>query len=326
MTTVVVGQPVVVGHDYPGVSYIFVSAGADTSYLVRSDGAVDRVRSKMGGFTKSKVVQRLPPPEKTSYITASAGLYSSYLLRADGAVDRVKGGSEAEITNTITPEDFPKVKYTACSNSQGPVYLLRSDGQVDMYRDGKDKETLEGPYEVLSGGTEDSYHMKLDGSVDRIYAYGKVGSTYTAPEGTKYTGVASQCVMQQNQYGAGHLSAIYFTRSDGKVDRLTGAGPMTSTTTMEPPDGTTYVSVASCDTASYLLRSDGAIDRTTAFGKVSDTMNPPPGQTYTQVSAGQYASYFVRSDGKVDRTEGGGKVQRTIAPDMDPEKDACAVM
>jgi len=306
---------------------VHACAGAECSYLVRSDGAVDRVRSSLGSFAKSQVCQRRAPPAGTAYISATAGLYASYLLRDDGAVDRVRGGSEASVTASITPADFPKVRYVAVSNSQGPCYLLRSDGQVDMYRDGKDKETLPGPYELLSGGTEDSYHLKPDGTVDRIYAFGKIGSTYPSPAGTKYIGVATQCVMQQNQYGAGHLFAIYFVRADGKVDRLTGAGPATKTTVMEPPPGLTYVAVSSMDTASYVLRSDGAVDRTTSGGTVSNTMNPPPGQTYVQVSAGQYASYLVRSDGKVDRTEGYGKVQQTISPDADPQQGGgCVVM
>jgi hypothetical protein len=196
-----------------------------------------------------------------------------------------------------------------------------------MHRAGKkEMETLPGPYEVLSGGTEDSYHLKLDGSVDRIYAYGKLGSSYPSPAEAKYIGVASQCVMQQNQYGAGHLYAMYFVRADGQVDRLTGAGPMRTITTMKPPEGVEYVAASSLDAASYLLRSDGAIDRTTGHGKIDNTMNPPPGQMYTQVSAGQFSSYFLRSDGKVDRTEGFGKTQRTIDPNAEPEKDGCSVM
>lgn len=323
MPPVVVGQPV--DEENTGVRYVSASAGAEVSYLLRSDGSVDRIRSAMGGFTKSRVCQRLRPPEKTTYVAASAGVHASYLLRADGAVDRVQGGDEASVKDTITPEDYPKVTYTACSNSQGPCYLLRSDGKVDMYRISKDRETLEGPYEFLSGGTEDSYHLKADGSVDRIYAYGKIGSTTPSPENTKYIAVGTQCIMHQNQYGAGHLYAIYFVRADGKVDRISGPTGATTVITMEPPEGLTYLAVSSLDQASYLLRSDGAVDRTTGFGKVSNTMNPPPGHQYVHISAGQYASYFVRSDGKVDRTEGSGRVKKTIAPDMDPE-EGCAIM
>jgi len=180
---------------------------------------------------------------------------------------------------------------------------------------------------ALSGGTEDSYLLKSDGSVDRIFAYGKIGSNYTASDGVKYTKVGSQCVMHQNQYGAGHLSAVYFVRLDGKVDRYTGITPAMSCTTMEPPTGLMYIQVSSLDQASYLLRSDGAIDRTTGGGKVSSTMNPPPGQTYVQISAGQYASYFLRSDGKVDRSEGSGVIHQTIDPSTDPDgSGGCAVM
>merc|ERR1719473_718500 len=210
-TTVVVGKPI--SEDVvPGVRYVSACAGAEVSFLVRSDGTVDRVRSSLGSLAKSQVCQRLVPPDGKAYIAASSGLHASYLLRADGAVDRVKGGSEASVTNTITPADYPKVTYVSISNSQGPAYLLRSDGQVDMYRHGKDMETLSGPYQLLSGGTEDSYHLKTDGSVDRIFAYGKIGSTCPSPSESVYVGVASQCIMQQNQYGAGHLYAMYFVR------------------------------------------------------------------------------------------------------------------
>lgn len=327
-TPVVAGSPVYPPQDKGGVSYVHVCAGAEASYLTRSDGAVDRIRSVMGGVTKSRLCQRLLPPEKTAYISASAGLNASYLLRDDGAVDRVKGNSEARVTDTLTPEGYPKVKYTACSNSVGPCYLLRSDGQVDMYRDGKEKAALAGAFAALSGGTEDSYHLKEDGSVDRIFAYGKVGSTYPSPAEAKYIGVATQCVMHQNQHGSGHLSAMYLVRADGRVDRVTGAAVLgqESVATMEPPAGTAYVAVSCADMASYLLRADGAVDRTTGGGTVSNTMNPPPGQTYVQVSAGQYASYFVRSDGKIDRTEGFCKVQRTIDPNEDPERAQCVLM
>jgi len=327
MPPIVVGTPVAENEPSGSVKYVSASAGADTTYLVRSDGAVDRVRG--GSVKQAKVYQRLLPPDRTTYVAASAGIVSSYLLRADGQVDRVKGGNDASVKATIQPAEYPKVKYVAVSNSQGPCYLLRSDGGVDMYRAGKEMEALAAPYTQLSGGTEDSYFLAPDGSVDRVYAFGRVGNTYPAPASTKYVGVATQCVMLQNEYGGGHLHAMYVVRADGKVDRITGAKQFpggVKVETMEPPAGVLYEAASCLDQATYLLRSDGAVDRTTGFGKIDNTMNPPPGQTYVQVSAGQFASYFVRSDGMVDRSEGFGRVQKTLSPEAEQDADGCSVM
>lgn len=315
MASVVVGIPV--STPPAGLGYTYVCAGALTTYLIRSDGSVDRVRS--GG----NACQRMVPPENCKYVSASAGTTSSYLLRDDGQVDRVKGGAEASVVETIAPQGYPKVRYTTVSNSMGPCYLLRSDGMLDMHKEGKPIKTMEGEYAALSGGTEDSYHLKVNGTIDKVNS-GKVSSTFTAEPPAKYVGVATQCIMIQNQYGAGHLSALYCVRDDGKLDRLTG---IKSCTTMEPPAGITWVAVSSADTASYLLRSDGAVDRTVCFGKIDVTMNPPPGQTYVQVYAGQHTSYLLRSDGKVDITKGSGKVDKTIDADMDLKKEVnCIVM
>jgi hypothetical protein len=67
MTTISVGVPVTAGADL--IRYVSVSAGTQTTYLVRSDGSVDR--TKGGG----KISKRLSPADpKTKYIMASAGL------------------------------------------------------------------------------------------------------------------------------------------------------------------------------------------------------------------------------------------------------------
>lgn len=319
MTAVVTGVPVTgVPVDDGQVKYTFACAGAEVSYLVRSDGSCDRVK----GMLEGKVVQRLPPPEKAKYMQVTAGLNASYLLRDDGQVDRVKGGDTGKITDTLTPADYPKVKYTAVSNSSDPCYFLRSDSKVDMYYSGKDITTLDGDFIALSGGTEDSYHLRTDGHVVRMNR-GKVNATYPKPAASNYVSVASQCIMHQGQNGQGHLSAVYYLRADGRVGRHTGVDS-SSVKIMECAQG--YVAVSSAQDATYLLRADGAVDRTTGGGKIDNTMNPPPGCTYTQVSAGQYCSYFVRSDGAVDRTEGWGKINKTINPDSDPSKGDCIVM
>ena len=64
--------------------------------------------------------------------------------------------------------------------------------------------------------------------------------------------VATQCVMQQNQYGAGHLHAMYVVRADGKVDRITGAKQLpggVKVETMEPPAGLQYQAASCLDQA-----------------------------------------------------------------------------
>jgi len=290
---------------------------------VRSDGSVDRLK---GGSVPS---QRIPPPESTKYIAASAGLYASYLLREDGACDRLTGGSEFKL-ETIQPSGqgsmkdlfAGKLKYVAVSNSMGPCYLLRSDGKVDCVRSGEVNQTLESPYTQICGGTDCSYHLKKDGSVDKIWAKGVVNCTFEGP----YVTVATQCVSAKNDKGGGGATSIYFIKADGSVDRAPIYGSKIEKT-MTPPAGVKYTAISCQDTSSYLLRSDGAIDRTTGGGKIGTTMNPPPGGSYIQISAGQWASYFVRSDGKIDRTTGGGKVGATISPDVEPvDKSNCSLM
>jgi hypothetical protein len=173
MTTAVVTGTPVSTTPTSSVYYVSASSGVHASYFVRSDGSVDRLK---GGSVPS---QRIPPPESTKYIAASAGLYASYLLREDGACDRLTGGSEFKM-ETIQPSGqgsmkdlfAGKLKYVAVSNSMGPCYLLRSDGKVDCVRSGEVNQTLESPYTQICGGTDCSYHLKKDGSVDKIWAKG----------------------------------------------------------------------------------------------------------------------------------------------------------
>jgi hypothetical protein len=313
----VVGQAV---QEPKTAGYVAISSGVHASYFVRSDGSVDR-------FKGGAIVARITPA-KGMYVMASAGLHATYLLRDDGIIDRTKGG--AAISESIAPAEHPKITYVAVSNSMGPCYALRSDGMVDLLRSGEVASTLEktGPYEQVAGGTDASYLLKADGSVDKVFAFGKVNHNFPCPEGTAYVTVSTQGISAKNDKGGGGATSVYFIRTDGKVDRVHVMRSVVHTT-MEPPAGLRYTAVSCQDTSSYLLRSDGAVDRTTGGGKVSNTMNPPPGGAYTAVSAGQMASYFLRSDGKVDRTTGWGKVSSTISPDAVPDPKAakkCVVM
>ena len=261
-TPTVTGTPVDVKP--VGLHYTSIASGTHSSYFVRSDGQVDRLR---GG---SKIAQRLAPPEKVKYVQASAGLVATYILRDDGQVDRCLGGSKLEVHSTLAPQGVPlgSVTYVAVSNSMGPVYILRSDGKVDLYKGGEFRQSLDGPYLQLSGGTDHSYHLKADASVDRIFSGGEAGHTFQSPADAKYVAVATQSVSGKNQHGAGGPTSVYFLRDDGKADR-NGCMSSSINATMEPPPGIKYVAASCQDTSSYLLRSDGAVDRTTGGGKVS---------------------------------------------------------
>lgn len=314
----VVGQPAaVIGKATGAAQYVAISSGVSASYFVRSDGAVDR-------FHRGVITERIAC-ENAKYIAASAGVCATYLLRDDGVIDRTSSGV---VSDSLAPTDHPKISYVAVSNSAGPCYALRSDGMVDLLRHGKVESAMEtGPYKQIAGGTDASYHLKADGSVDKIFAFGKVSHTFPCPSGTQYVAVSSQGVSAKNDKGGGGATSVYFIRADGKVDRAHVIRTVIDTT-MEPPDGLQYTAISCQDTSSYLLRSDGAVDRTTGGGKISNTMNPPPGGAYVAVSAGQWASYFLRSDGRVDRTTGWGKVSQTISPDVAPSPGAkkCVVM
>jgi len=315
-TPIVVGQPVLEA-EAVGPTYVSLSAGVFASYFVRSDGKVDR-------FKGGRIDLRLAPPDGAAYVAASTGTHATYLLRDDGAVDRLLNG---QVSQTLTPADFPKIKYTDVSNSAGPCYLLRSDGQVDLARQGEVSSTMAtGPYQQIAGGTDTSYLLKEDGTVDKVYAWGSVCHTFVPPSGTRYVRIAQQGVSAKNDKGGGGATSIYFLRSDHKIDRASIMRSIVGVS-MEPPEGAQYLEISCQDTSSYLLRSDGAVDRTTGGGKISNTMNPPPGQRYVSVAAGQMASYLLRSDGKVDRTKGWGTVSQTISPEVEPDgSGGCCLM
>lgn len=304
-----------------GACYIGASSGVVSSWFVRSDGSVDRFRS-------GRITQRVQPPEGTRYVAVTAGIHANYFLRSDGIVDRLVSGSSPA---GIQPENFPKVTYTAVSNSSGPCYLLRSDGKVDLVRRGAVVQTLDGPYKQLGAGTDVSWLLKADGGVDKIFGSGKVAHTFYSPDATSaYTAIASSCVSAKNDKGGGGPTSMYFIRADGKVDRVNNVQITYDIhSTMVPPSSVQYVAVSCQDTSSYLLRSDGAIDRTTGGGKVTNTINPPPNGRYVAVSAGQWASYFVRNDGQIDRTTGWGVLSSTIKPDTpvaEHSGKACLIM
>ena len=70
-----------------GLSYLAAAAGSDSSYYLRSDGAVDRTTGSHG-----KVNSTMNPPPGTTYTQAATGNGHTYILRSDGLCDRTSGG------------------------------------------------------------------------------------------------------------------------------------------------------------------------------------------------------------------------------------------
>jgi|EP00966_Prymnesium_polylepis_P227879 hypothetical protein len=195
-------------------------------------------------------------------------------------------------------------------------------------------QTIEGAYQQLSGGTEVSYLLQTDGSVDQIYINGTVSHTFIAPESTSYVAIASSCLSANNDIGGPRVQVHYFIRADGKVDRIHNFQVWTAPKvdlTMTPPDSVQYIDASCQDSSSFLLRSDGAIERIAGNGKVTNTFHPPAGGRYIAMSAGQLANYFVRSDGQIDIITGSGtrgKLSSTISP-ADPVAErsgGCLIM
>merc|ERR1711939_1016798 len=73
-------------------------------YLVRSDGAVDRVVEQTLTGDSSKVAATLNPPPGKRYIQASSGMHNSYLVQSDGRIARTAGGGlvESELLSAST--------------------------------------------------------------------------------------------------------------------------------------------------------------------------------------------------------------------------------
>jgi len=92
-----------------GVKYVSGSTCQQSTYLVRSDGAVDRITKGV------KVGQTMNPPPSQKYINVCAGNHASYLLRSDGQIDRTKGSGL--VSSTLdAPENVKKAGKTGgCS-------------------------------------------------------------------------------------------------------------------------------------------------------------------------------------------------------------------
>ena len=114
------------GDDGDIVTYINASAGPHSSYLVRSDGIVERM------YTGGKPKQQMLPEKGTKYIMVSAGEHASYLLRDDGVVCRTTGGGKISQEMAAAEKG---VKYIQVSSGEHASYLLRDDGKVRASRE-----------------------------------------------------------------------------------------------------------------------------------------------------------------------------------------------
>jgi hypothetical protein len=86
------------GAKYIGISEMFAvtpnqyDSSPPSVYLVRDDGAVDRVVEQTLRGDSSKVSATLNPPPGKLYVQASSGMHNSYLVQSDGKVARTAGG------------------------------------------------------------------------------------------------------------------------------------------------------------------------------------------------------------------------------------------
>ena len=87
------------------VKYVSGSTCPHATYLVRSDGAVDKIKR---GVT---VAYTLNPPPGQYYVAACAGTAASYLLRSDGKIDRTTRNGIVSSTQEA-PVDVQSVSET----------------------------------------------------------------------------------------------------------------------------------------------------------------------------------------------------------------------
>ena len=90
------------------VKYISGSTCAYATYLLRSDGAVDRITSG------TAVAQTMNPPPNQRYTIVSAGNSASYLLRSDGKIDRTTGSGVVNSTLNAPAELKKAGKSSSC--------------------------------------------------------------------------------------------------------------------------------------------------------------------------------------------------------------------
>lgn len=121
------------------LKYTAVSCSERVTYLLRSDGAVDRT---MGNGVISS---RIEAPAGSAYVAVSAGIESSYLLRDSGEVDRITGVF-GKVTSTLTAAGGSSYIAISAGYALGLAsYFVRDDGRVDRSKRGRIVSTFEAP-------------------------------------------------------------------------------------------------------------------------------------------------------------------------------------
>jgi len=266
-----------------GAVYTEVSYGRFSTYLLRSDGVIDRSKG-------SGIVNSINPPPGKKYIHVASGEHNSYFTRDDGVVDRSTGGGR--INSSFQPPE--NTNYLSVSIGTSASYLVRDDGSVDRTTGkGKITQTMAAPegaqYIAVAGGQEASYLVRSDGIVDRTCGKGEVSSSYEPPAGTKYVSVSDMFAITPNGKGDNSPPAMYFVRDDGAVDRAMEFvlhGDPTIHSTLNPPPGCQFVAASSGQFSSYLVQSDGKVARTTGKGVVENELMSPLAGVEVQQSNG----------------------------------------
>ncbi len=305
--------------------YALVSNGQHCSYLLRSDGVLERTR----GW--GKIHSRHTCDENgVTYVSVATGTSASYASRSDGKVDRFTSPSSI-IAGIGCPD--AGVAFVAGSCSEANSYLLGSNGAIYRFRSATDITRMDArdgrKYVSVSAGQNTSYFVRDDGRIEWSRGSGTINGVVEPVDGLPFVAVSSQTVGARGGKGEDlSNTANYFVRSDGALFRTTGSGNI-GPKISPPAPGLRYLAASASMGASYYVRSDGAVDRTTGSkGSVSATLNPPPGVRYVAVSAHQNSTYLLRSDGICDRSRGGAKVHSSLIPSNDPLKksSACALM
>ena len=209
-----------------GVGYVAISANDSSCYLVRSDGAVDRTKSK------GKVTQQFVPAagaNGATYIGVSAGMTVSYLVRSDGVVVRTRGNPNKG--DEMAPP--AGAKYLAVSASNEVTYLVRSDGVLDRTRGGAkvgSEHSAEAPiyddaikYIGASAGMSASYFVRDDGLIDRATGGGKIQKQLRPADGATYVAVSDQ-LQRPTGNSVEQNHANYLIQSDGTAHRTVSNG------------------------------------------------------------------------------------------------------
>ena len=149
------------------VRYIQVGASSYCTYMVRSDGVVDRTTGR------GKVHQQMvPPPGTGKYVFAAADQCASYLLTDNGTIVRTTSGGKTSIASIINPP--PGQAYVKVSAGPIASYFILSDGAVmrSVYGGAIDRvipAPLQGvKYVDASAGMAFSYLLRDDGLIDRV--------------------------------------------------------------------------------------------------------------------------------------------------------------